>query len=811
MAEMSALLRIIARAEGKEAIEGVARSLGNLQRSGANTTRALEGIASSAGGLAGSMRSLVPLLSGAGLVALAQRSIETGDRLWDLSQRTGVSVERLSQLSKAARLGGTDIETVAMALQRMSRSMVAASDGTKALADRQDDEMRRAVDVVQRGERAQTQLVKEQADARLAVLDRESEARLRALGRRYRREEQLLSDRADDLQGEQERQLQAQENAETRAAQRRFDAQRRAITADRTLADEARQNLLDGLRDQEEQATGQIRDAYSLRSRELQRSLRDQRQQQQDAIDDRRSQEEREIRASVDQRKSGIRAETDATIEGLKAQALARIEALKGGPAGGEDMEGLNTSRAANAYRELGIAVRDSRGQLRSSGDVLIDVANRFQTMADGVDKAALAQQLFGRGGAQLIPMLNQGGEAISRLKGMSTAQARASDELSDAMETLQMRVGGLGGKLAVALMPSLEVVTNNLIGMIDAFNRLDPGMQAVIGYGAAISIAWGPLMGIIINTAKMFALLQGGIALLTGGGVVSGGLAALVAIVTGPVGIIAALVAAGVAVYVFRDQIGDAIAGLGDMWINAFEAIINFSRDIFNQIIQSFDSVVNTPFGIFLKALRGDWGGVLMSMAALALGQFKGIGDMIGSQLRSAFTSAASAVQGIWNGMLQGIRNAINSVFAGINKTINDWISGINSVIRAISSTTRVSLDQVPLVSIPRFATGAYVTGPTIAQVGEGGQPEYVIPSSKMASASTAYLGGARGVAVLNGSAPGGGRPVVNIQTGPVMQQADGSRWVSLDDAAAMVRQAVDQLRGELAQPSTRAALGVG
>jgi hypothetical protein len=808
---MSALLRIIARAEGKEAIEGVARSLGNLQRSGANTTRALEGIASSAGGLAGSMRSLVPLLSGAGLVALAQRSIETGDRLWDLSQRTGVSVERLSQLSKAARLGGTDIETVAMALQRMSRSMVAASDGTKALADRQDDEMRRAVDVVQRGERAQTQLVKEQADARLAVLDRESEARLRALGRRYRREEQLLSDRADDLQGEQERQLQAQENAETRAAQRRFDAQRRAITADRTLADEARQNLLDGLRDQEEQATGQIRDAYSLRSRELQRSLRDQRQQQQDAIDDRRSQEEREIRASVDQRKSGIRAETDATIEGLKAQALARIEALKGGPAGGEDMEGLNTSKAANAYRELGIAVRDSRGQLRSSGDVLIDVANRFQTMADGVDKAALAQQLFGRGGAQLIPMLNQGGEAISRLRGMSTAQARASDELSDAMETLQMRVGGLGGKLAVALMPSLEVVTNNLIGMIDAFNRLDPGMQAVIGYGAAISIAWGPLMGIIINTAKMFALLQGGIALLTGGGVVSGGLAALVAIVTGPVGIIAALVAAGVAVYVFRDQIGDAIAGLGDMWINAFEAIINFSRDIFNQIIQSFDSVVNTPFGIFLKALRGDWGGVLMSMAALALGQFKGIGDMIGSQLRSAFTSAASAVQGIWNGMLQGIRNAINSVFAGINKTINDWISGINSVIRAISSTTRVSLPQVPLVSIPRFATGAYVTGPTIAQVGEGGQPEYVIPSSKMASASTAYLGGARGVAVLNGSAPGGGRPVVNIQTGPVMQQADGSRWVSLDDAAAMVRQAVDQLRGELAQPSTRAALGVG
>jgi hypothetical protein len=811
MAEMSALLRIIARAEGKEAIEGVARSLGNLQRSGANTTRALEGIASSAGGLAGSMRSLVPLLSGAGLMSLAQRAIETGDKLYDLSLRTGVSVERLSQFSKAAQMSGSDLDTVAMAIGRMSRSMVAASDNTKAMADRQERDTRRAVEAVQRGERAQTQLVREQADARLAVLDRESDARLRALGRRYRAELQLLSDQADDRQGEQERQLQAQEDAETRAAQRRFDAQRRAITADKALADEARQAMLESLRDQEDQAVGVIRDAYALRSRELQRSFRDQRQEQQDAIDDRRSQEERAIRDSVDRRKSGIRAETDATIEGLKAVALAKIEALKGGASTGDDVDGFNASKAARAYKELGIAVVDTTGKLRDPGDVLLDLATKFSKMADGADKAALSQQLLGRDGTRLIPMLNMGGEAISRIAQKSTAYAKQSDNLNDQMNALSGRVGAFGGKLAVALMPSLEAVTNSLIGMIDAFNRLDPRMQAVIGYGAAIAIAWGPLMGIIINTAKAFALLQGGIALLAGSGVVSGGLAALVAIVTGPVGIIAALVAAGVAVYVFRDQIGDAIAGLGDMWINAFEAIINFSRDIFNQIIQSFDSVVNTPFGIFLKALRGDWGGVLMSMAALALGQFKGIGDMIGSQLRSAFTSAASAVQGIWNGMLQGIRNAINSVFAGINKTINDWISGINSVIRAISSTTRVSLPQVPLVSIPRFATGAYVTGPTIAQVGEGGQPEYVIPSSKMASASTAYLGGARGVAVLNGSAPGGGRPVVNIQTGPVMQQADGSRWVSLDDAAAMVRQAVDQLRGELAQPSFRAALGVG
>jgi hypothetical protein len=915
MAEMSALLRIIARAEGKEAIEGVARSLGNLQRSGANTTRALEGIASSAGGLAGSMRSLVPLLSGAGLMSLAQRAIKTGDKLYDLSLRTGVSVERLSQFSKAAQMSGSDLDTVAMAMGRMSRSMVAASDNTKAMADRQERDTRRAVEAVQRGERAQTQLVREQADARLAVLDRESDARLRALGRRYRAELQLLSDQADDRQGEQERQLQAQEDAETRAAQRRFDAQRRAITADKALADEARQAMLESLRDQEDQAVGVIRDAYALRSRELQRSFRDQRQEQQDAIDDRRSQEERAIRDSVDRRKSGIRAETDATIEGLKAVALAKIEALKGGASTGDDVDGFNASKAARAYKELGIAVVDTTGKLRDPGDVLLDLATKFSKMADGADKAALSQQLLGRDGTRLIPMLNMGGEAISRIAQKSTAYAKQSDNLNDQMNALSGRVGAFGGKLAVALMPSLEAVTNSLIGMIDAFNRLDPRMQAVIGYGAAIAIAWGPLMGIIINTAKAFALLQGGIALLAGSSIVVGivvgikaalgGLLAWVgstfvpamaAFFSGPAGWIAlASVAVIGLVTVFRKPIIGFLSWLGqevangvkgllfaiksvfvdpfvNIWNNtlkepiaalwkwlsdvattAFTALyaiawqifvqpfINLWEDIKDPIF-SFMEYMKTAFDVALKAVMKIlhtvyvqpwidlWNTVLREPVTAAWDWLKKTWSQISifftknvtmpisdawtkltTGLKIAMVSVANFLPNLWNNVVNSIKSTFNGFISSIFGSLQSVTNQINRAIATFNRLPGPDITPLPNVNIPRFATGAYVTGPTIAQVGEGGQPEYVIPSSKMASASTAYLGGARGVAVLNGSAPGGGRPVVNIQTGPVMQQADGSRWVSLDDAAAMVRQAVDQLRGELAQPSFRAALGVG
>lgn len=55
-------------------------------------------------------------------------------------------------------------------------------------------------------------------------------------------------------------------------------------------------------------------------------------------------------------------------------------------------------------------------------------------------------------------------------------------------------------------------------------------------------------------------------------------------------------------------------------------------------------------------------------------------------------------------------------------------------------------------------FATGGFVTGPTNAVIGEGGESEYVIPSSKMGAAMSNYRAGKRGAGVLEGGEAGGG-----------------------------------------------------
>jgi hypothetical protein len=55
-------------------------------------------------------------------------------------------------------------------------------------------------------------------------------------------------------------------------------------------------------------------------------------------------------------------------------------------------------------------------------------------------------------------------------------------------------------------------------------------------------------------------------------------------------------------------------------------------------------------------------------------------------------------------------------------------------------------------------FAEGGFVTSPTSAVIGEGGDSEYVIPSQKMSAALANYSAGKRGSAVLEDSASGGG-----------------------------------------------------
>ena len=89
----------------------------------------------------------------------------------------------------------------------------------------------------------------------------------------------------------------------------------------------------------------------------------------------------------------------------IKKLATGMLEAATGSEA------------SAQNFEALGVAVQNQDGTLRDSEQVLLDLADRFQAMPDGAEKAALAVDIFGKAGAEMIPFLNQGREGIGALK----------------------------------------------------------------------------------------------------------------------------------------------------------------------------------------------------------------------------------------------------------------------------------------------------------------------------------------------------------------------------------------------------------
>lgn len=127
---------------------------------------------------------------------------------------------------------------------------------------------------------------------------------------------------------------------------------------------------------------------------------------------------------------------------------------------------------AVNAFTRLGISVRDSNGQIRDVGDVMTDVAAKFSTMEDGATKTALAMQLFGRGGAALIPMLNEGAKGITGWTAEAQAlgivldqqTGQAALKFEQQMRTVQAAGEGIALQVMSELLPALQTFANFLV-----------------------------------------------------------------------------------------------------------------------------------------------------------------------------------------------------------------------------------------------------------------------------------------------------------------------------------------------------------
>lgn len=122
------------------------------------------------------------------------------------------------------------------------------------------------------------------------------------------------------------------------------------------------------------------------------------------------------------------------------------------------------TSGKGKLFEALGVNVKDAEGNLKSLDQLLPEVADKFRALEDGTTKAALAQELFGKFGLEMIEFLNQGSAGLSEMGQkardlgiiISSDTAAAADEFNDKLADLKAIGSAFALQIAAELLPRL-------------------------------------------------------------------------------------------------------------------------------------------------------------------------------------------------------------------------------------------------------------------------------------------------------------------------------------------------------------------
>ena len=191
-----------------------------------------------------------------------------------------------------------------------------------------------------------------------------------------------------------------------------------------------------------------------------------------------------------------------------------------------EAAEGVKTY--SEAYAKLGISVKKADGSLKPSDQLLGEIADKFEDLPNGPEKAAVAMDIFGRSGSKLITLLNGGSEALERFNYETSENfARNAEFFNDQIQILAFQFDGFRQQLADFLLPTLNSIILAFSEILSSENDMTGMFQAldVVIKGTAVSIA-ATAMGIveIVEATKSLAKILGSLAMEDFGGAFQAG-----------------------------------------------------------------------------------------------------------------------------------------------------------------------------------------------------------------------------------------------------------------------------------------------
>lgn len=317
-------------------------------------------------------------------------------------------------------------------------------------------------------------------------------------------------------------------------------------------------------------------------------------------------------------------ASQNGLSHGSLERAVGRLNQRMGLAAGGNE-------KYSEALEKLGVDMDKVLDGSISTEDAFAQSIKTLSELTSEQEKSALASELFGTKLARdLLPSLQDGALSLEDAKKQAKElgivlgddSIIAGVEFQDAMDGVQRSLSAAFAKLGMELLPLIQdtflpLIQDTIIPMIgnfaekigalvEKFQSLSPGTQEMIVKLGLLLVALGPILLVVGNIITVVGSLIS--AFSTVAGVISSA-GGVIALLTNPIGIaiaaIAAIIAIGVALYKNWDKImefGKKLGeGLANIWKSivgtikeAFDNIMNFGKDLVSGLVSRWESLVD-------------------------------------------------------------------------------------------------------------------------------------------------------------------------------------------------------------------------
>jgi len=363
------------------------------------------------------------------------------------------------------------------------------------------------------------------------------------------------------------------------------------------------------------------------------------------------------------------------------------------------------SKEAKKMMDQLGISVTDAQGKFLPFDRIIAQLANSTAGMTDA-QKAQALSTIFGTeamtGMLSLVTagpekfraltteLENSGGASAEAAAKMKDNLAGSMEELSGAIETLQI---GLGSALA----PAIRAVADALTGVVNWFNNLSPSTQKFIAIGAALTAGLLTLVGVLgFVVAGIGAMITAATAVTIPVLGIVGAVAAVIAIL----GVLVAVViqnwgtikANTIAVW------NAIVAGLQAAWdwiVGIFQSVWDVIGPIVTAGWEAITSYFNATFETWKTILTAVWDTIktIFSTAFLVItnlvtGNWDEIGKVFsaaGEKLKSIWSGAWEKIKSIWSNAFEKIKSAasegwdrVRELFMTAWNGIRDFFSGL-------------------------------------------------------------------------------------------------------------------------------------